>query len=268
VTGASKYRIQIDTSSKFSTPAAKMFLNDSSLTTTSRSVTGLKDGITYYWRVQAKVAAGWAPYSSVQTFSVALPPNVVALVSPADKANFPTSGIISFRWREAASRVTNYHFVIASDANMANVIIEDSLLNDVADTLENVDASTLVDGMQYYWTVRAQNDVGWGVASQPRMFSIGTQAGVGDNVYGFDVHVSPNPTAARANIAFSLMSEQSVTIRIFNSLGQDVARENLGRLAAGSHAWTWDAKGQPTGSYYYELRTGDKLEAGRIQVVR
>jgi hypothetical protein len=268
VPNATKYRIQIDVNDKFN--STKMFVNDSSLsgTTTSRAVTGMKDGNIYYWRVQAKVGTSWAPYSSVRLLGIALQPNAVTLLSPADNANLSTSGIIRFLWHPAAPSVTNYHFVIASDVNMTNIITEDSALNNVIDTSEVIDASTFEDGKRYYWTVRAQNDAGWGGFAAWSSFTIGTQSSVEENAYAFDVHVSPNPTSSQANIAFSLANEQSVAIRIFNSLGQDVATENLGRLSVGSHSWTWDVKNQPTGTYYYELRAGDRLEAGRIQVIR
>lgn len=268
ITGATKYRIQIDTNSKFST-TPKMFLNDSTLSgvTTSRAVTGLKDGIRYYWRVQAKVAAGWAPYSPAQTFGVALAPTSVTLLSPADGAVIAPGAPIKFMWNEAAPRVVNYRLQIADDANLTNLILDDSTLSDVTDTFEVQGGSLFENGKHYYWTVSAENEIGWSAVAQPHSFIV-TSAGVGDNAFAFDVKVSPNPASSQANIAFTLPDEQAVMIRIFNSLGQDVASENLGRLGTGAHSWTWHAKNLPAGSYYYELRSGDRLEAGRIQIVR
>ncbi len=65
VAGASLYRVQLSTSSAF-TPT---IVDDSSLTATSRVVGPLSLGTTYYWRAQAKNAAGWGQLSVTRRFS-------------------------------------------------------------------------------------------------------------------------------------------------------------------------------------------------------
>jgi len=45
-------------------------LVDSSLTDTSTTITGLADGIQYFWRVRAKNTSGWGIFSERRSFSI------------------------------------------------------------------------------------------------------------------------------------------------------------------------------------------------------
>ena len=65
IAGATFYRLQVSTSPMF----GATLVNDSSLSTPSRSVSGLSLATTYYWRVQARNEGGWGSYSPVRSFS-------------------------------------------------------------------------------------------------------------------------------------------------------------------------------------------------------
>lgn len=62
---AAAYRLQVATDSLFATP----FLNDSTLVDTLRSVSGLMNATTYYWRVNARNSGGTGAWSPVWRFS-------------------------------------------------------------------------------------------------------------------------------------------------------------------------------------------------------
>lgn len=66
-TGAQTYRLQVSTNIGFTA----LVLNDSALTGTSRSLTALTIGTTYFWRVNAKNLTGTSPYSAIWRFTVA-----------------------------------------------------------------------------------------------------------------------------------------------------------------------------------------------------
>ena len=59
-TGAASYRLQVATDSNFTA----ILLNDSTLTATSRILSGLTPLTWYYWRVNAKNQGGTSIYSS------------------------------------------------------------------------------------------------------------------------------------------------------------------------------------------------------------
>ena len=63
-TGADGYHLQVSTSSTFASPV----IDDSTLTTTSRSVSSLVLNTTYYWRVRSKNAAGYSAFSLARSF--------------------------------------------------------------------------------------------------------------------------------------------------------------------------------------------------------
>src|SRR5262249_47292814 len=71
--GATSYRLQVSSSSTFS----PLFLDDATLTTTSRVVSGLSSNTAYYWRVSASNAGGTGPNSNVWA------PTTGAAASPA-----------------------------------------------------------------------------------------------------------------------------------------------------------------------------------------
>jgi hypothetical protein len=64
VPGATTYRVQVSTSSTFTTSV----VDDSTLTGTSRAVSGLANSTMYYWRVRAKNAAGFGAFSAARSF--------------------------------------------------------------------------------------------------------------------------------------------------------------------------------------------------------
>ena len=63
--GAASYRCQVSTSSSFTTTV----VDDSTLTGTSKAVSGLSAGLTYYWRVNASNANGTSAWSATWNFA-------------------------------------------------------------------------------------------------------------------------------------------------------------------------------------------------------
>ena len=66
----------------------------------------------------------------------------------------------------------------------------------------------------------------------------------------------PNPFNPRTVIDYALPSPGEVTIGIYNVLGQHVATLFEGRAGAGLHEIRWDAARYPSGTYFYDLRSG------------
>jgi hypothetical protein len=67
VTGATSYRIQVSTISTFAT----LSVDDSTLQTSTRTITSLSDG-TYYWRVNAKNTGGTSAWTSLFNFRISV----------------------------------------------------------------------------------------------------------------------------------------------------------------------------------------------------
>jgi hypothetical protein len=60
----------------------------------------------------------------------------------------------------------------------------------------------------------------------------------------------------------------SVTLEIFNNLGQQVYATTTDKLANGKHTITVDASNFSTGLYFYTVKSGDAVESGKMTVVR
>ena len=77
----------------------------------------------------------------------------------------------------------------------------------------------------------------------------------------------PNPFSKSTKIAFTSKTGYA-TVSIVNLLGQEVVRLFSGELAAGEHAFTWEAHDVPQGIYECVIQTGGHIERAPMIVVR
>jgi len=131
--------------------------NDSTLTATSKQMSGLLNNTKYFWRVNAKNAAGTSGYSTVWNFTtiVALPA-IVILSSPANNSDNVSTRPI-FQWRRVPD-AAKYQFELARDASFQNIVIIDTM---ITDTVKNFNTDLLYK-TRYYWRVKAVNAAGSG----------------------------------------------------------------------------------------------------------
>lgn len=160
-TAAATYHVQLSTDSAFATA----LLNDSTLTDTSRTVSSLATGTTYYWRVRARNAGGASASSATRSFTTlpSLPP-VPDLSAPADNAvNVAVSTSVSWL---AAEGATTYTVELGLGPTFATTLINDST---VSGTSREV--SGLLNATTYYWRVSARNAAGASPHSPTRRFT-------------------------------------------------------------------------------------------------
>ena len=80
------------------------------------------------------------------------------------------------------------------------------------------------------------------------------------NIAGFALHQNyPNPFNPATTIRFDLLKPDRVTLRVYNALGQEVVTLLEQNIAAGEHAFQWEAldkrgRRAASGIYFYELR--------------
>jgi hypothetical protein len=161
VTGAATYHVQVSISSGFVTT----LVDDSTLTVTSKQLSGLLNNTAYYWRVRAKNAGGWGSYSTAQSFTtVAAVPAAPTLAVPADTAkNVSLTPTLSWN---AVTGATTYHVQVSISSGFATVLVDDS-----TQTGTSKQVSGLANGTPHYWRVRGKNAGGWGAYSTARMFT-------------------------------------------------------------------------------------------------
>lgn len=133
---------------------------DSTLTDTSKSVTGLNYTDEYFWRVKAKNEAGWGEFSGWWNFATGVEiVNPPSLVSPLNGASGIT--LIPLMDWEDVSGAMQYKLQIAVDSLFTNLIFYDSTLQ----SQYNISQGTLSACTKYYWRVSVEKSAGWSLYS-------------------------------------------------------------------------------------------------------
>jgi ligand-binding sensor domain-containing protein len=78
----------------------------------------------------------------------------------------------------------------------------------------------------------------------------------------------PNPFNPSTMISYQLATAGRVMLKVFNSIGQEVAVLVNEQKDAGTYSVRWDAQGVPSGIYFYRLQAGDRLETRKMVYVR
>ncbi|MFA6467654.1 MAG: ice-binding family protein [Bacteroidota bacterium] len=161
VAGASTYRVQVSTVNTFATT----LYNDSTRTSTSQLISGLSVGTTYFWRVNAKNAAGTSVFSTVWSFNTTAVPLAPTLIAPSDLAtNRPTNPSLSWN---ASIGANTYRLQLSTSNTFATTLFNDSTITGTSQPITG-----LVNGTTYFWRVNAKNGSGTSPYSIVRSFTV------------------------------------------------------------------------------------------------
>lgn len=88
-------------------------------------------------------------------------------------------------------------------------------------------------------------------------------------VNNFRLHQNyPNPFNPTTTIKFELQKSSFVQLKVYNSLGKEVAELVNGKNEAGSYEIKFDASSLSSGVYYYKLTSGDFSEVKAMVLVK
>lgn len=74
----------------------------------------------------------------------------------------------------------------------------------------------------------------------------------------FKLHQNyPNPFNPTTTIRYKLLRSSFVILKVYDLLGREVEKLVSGHRPAGEHQVNWNAKGLPSGIYFYRLQVGD-----------
>lgn len=168
-----EHRVQVSTDMNFNSVIADI----SGLNVSQYSIPAglLTYNSVYYWRIASRTAVGWTPFSAGWNFKTYSIPDPVLLSYPANNSvELPTA--ITFTWQKASETllssgvfpakknklnaidaIDRYWFELTTDpVTMADLITDSNVL----DTTKFISGLSLAK--EYYWRVRAKNDLGWG----------------------------------------------------------------------------------------------------------
>jgi photosystem II stability/assembly factor-like uncharacterized protein len=78
----------------------------------------------------------------------------------------------------------------------------------------------------------------------------------------------PNPFNPSTTIRFAVPSPSFTTLKIYNSLGEEVAVLINKELTTGSYEIEWNAGGLPSGVYFYRIQAGYFVETKKMVLMR
>jgi hypothetical protein len=165
--GARSYQLQVSTTPTFTS----FIVNESGLTSTSRVLTTLAQGVTYYWHVNASNPGGTSAYSDTWSFTIApaAPSSAPTLISPPDGAtDIPQSLILSW---SPVQNATRYRVRLSTTPTFATVIVDDPTI-----TTTSRQVGPLSPATTHYWQVSGSNGSGSGPFSTTQGFTTASSA--------------------------------------------------------------------------------------------
>ena len=145
----SKYWFEYGTDPTLATVIAR----DSSLTDTTKVVSGLNPITQYYWRVKAKNQIGWGGFSAIWNFTTALPiPSAPTLLLPANNS-VDLSVTPTLDWNDV-TYATSYRVQVSTSNTFVTTVYDTAGLT--VSTIV-VPSGKLTTNTQYYWRVNATN---------------------------------------------------------------------------------------------------------------
>jgi outer membrane protein assembly factor BamB/fibronectin type 3 domain-containing protein len=134
------YHLQCGTDSTFATG---IMLDDSTVTDTTKTITGLSVSTKYFWRVAAWNTIGSGSFSSVRMFMTIVPAPTSVTASPGNQR-------ITLNWTaSAASNILRYRLYRGTSSPASTLV-------DSMSTTQSVD-SNLTNGVRYFYRMTAVN---------------------------------------------------------------------------------------------------------------
>jgi hypothetical protein len=229
--------------------------DQSNLTDTTATPTGLVGQTTYHWRVRASTAGGTGLWSASRSFTTGTPATVTLVYPTNGLTNVPLS--TTLRWNRAFA-ATHYQVQVSTNSTFSSLVVDSS---NIADT------SLAISGLQglrnHYWRVRGANAAG--IGAWPSFFGFRTVQVVAVEevpetpaVYQLEQNF-PNPFNPVTEITYELPSAAFVTLKVYDPLGREVTGLVNDRKEAGIHAVRFDGAGLTSGVYFYRITAGTSM---------
>jgi hypothetical protein len=78
----------------------------------------------------------------------------------------------------------------------------------------------------------------------------------------------PNPFSGNTKFEFSTLQKCAVDLKVFDTLGKEVAAIACGDFDEGTYRFLWDASALAEGVYYYQLKAGDFSETKKLLLTK
>ncbi len=238
---------------------------DSTLTDTTKTVSGLLNNTNYWWKVRAKNNVSYGPFSTYFKFTtVVAAPAAPTNIAPANHSIVYTPTPL-LDWSSVAG-ATTYRVQLSTDSTFTTV------LRDSTVTVDSLRLPTLLNNTKYFWHVRAQN--AGGNSSYTAIWDFTTNLS-GVVQYSNEIpkvfrlyNNYPNPFNPVSTIKFDIPKTTDVKLIIYNAIGQEISILLNSRFEPGSYSIQWNGFNNPSGVYFYKITAGDFTDIHKMVLIK
>ena len=184
------------------------------------------------------------------------------LISPANDSTH-ISVNANLLWHSVPN-ATSYRVMTSATQDFGDVLFKSSPITDTTFTYATNKTNTT-----FYWRVVAFSSSGDSAYSGIWKFTTEGPSAVSTTPNELlSVSNHPNPFTSVTSIEFILPRSETIKLKIFNVLGEEVASLANGYYSEGIHSLQWDAANIPSGMYYYRLQTSGGVLTKSMRIIR
>lgn len=246
----------------------------SGLTSTSVTLSGLLKGTTYYYKIRSFNGVSYSPWSTAEWFVTdagSYAPMGPLTGSPANNIAINTTAPVLSWFLPAAATQQKYEVQYSTSAQFTNAVTVDGL------TAQHHAVNGLEPGVKYYWRVRAQHQNGtWSGYSPAAAFVPNGTTAVGDNAIPTEFALDqnyPNPFNPSTVINFSVPVQNTVSIKIYDMMGQEIRTLVSEMKSPGKYTVVWNGDNDfgmrvSSGTYIYRMVSGDFVQVKKLVLIK
>ncbi|HCD51381.1 MAG TPA: hypothetical protein DEQ34_02970, partial [Balneolaceae bacterium] len=210
----------------------------------------------YYWRVKGMNIAGESDWSETRSFFV---------LAPADRfeVNQVNGNSVELSWNDN-SRIEDGYIIrrmVSPDTTFTTI---DTLASNVEEYIDpGFDGNT---NYTYHVLAYYGDELSDAAEYSATLTSSETEVETPAEISLFQNY--PNPFNPSTVISYQLAESGDVALKIFDTMGREVAALVNRPQRAGLHAITFDASGLSSGTYFYQLKTGDFIQSRKMILLK
>ena len=92
--------------------------------------------------------------------------------------------------------------------------------------------------------------------------------GISEISFKNNLSIFPNPFSNKTTIQYSISKSQNVKLSVYNAFGEQVAILVNEFQESGTQEAVFNAVALPSGAYYFVLQTGNRIQSGRLMLIK
>lgn len=262
VAGATKYFLDVSTSSNFSSFVAGYNAKDVG-NVTRYKVTSLNLSTVYYYRIIASNSGGISPYSNTITT------NTLLAAPVATSATNITSTGFTVNWN-ALNGASKYWIDISTKDDFSTIL--SSYNNKLVDNVTTFNVTGLLPNTTYYFRVCASNSGGTSPYSNT-IIIVTKVTGISDDLSAipntFELYQNyPNPFNPTTTIKYQIPENAFVALKVYDITGREISTIVNDFKSAGTYEVKFDSERLPSGIYISKIEAGKFIQIKKMILIK